>query len=122
MLLSSREGSTSVRLVGSLGSAVSALVLFSMTSFGCGTGVGVVPVTPALVARAKVTWPAATEQGLEHGRTTMIDHCGACHSLPDPALKSAAEWPMTLDDMAKRAGLTPAERDDVQHYLLAAHP
>jgi hypothetical protein len=93
-----------------------------MTAIGCGGGAGLVPVTPAFVAHAQTSWPGATEQGLEHGRTTLVEHCGACHSIPDPATKSVAEWPGTLDDMAKRAGLSQAERDDVQHYLVAAHP
>jgi hypothetical protein len=89
---------------------------------GCGAAVaGEVPVTPALVEHARATWPGATLEGLEHGRLTYQERCVTCHNLPDPNVQTLAEWPTTLDDMAKRAGLTQPERDDVQHYLLAAH-
>jgi hypothetical protein len=89
---------------------------------GCGgAATGEMAVTPALLEHAKASWPGATLAGLEHGKTTFETHCMVCHTLPDPNVQTVAEWPTTLDDMAKRAGLTQPERDDVQHYLLAVH-
>ncbi len=89
---------------------------------GCGgAAAGQVAVTPALDEHANASWPSATFAGLEHGRATFETRCQTCHTLPDPNVQTLAEWPTTLDDMSKRAGLTQPERDDVQHYLLAVH-
>src|SRR5262245_49926261 len=88
---------------------------------GCaGAASGPPPVTPAMVSRAKGSWPEASQDGLEKGRSTFVDKCRQCHALPKPTAKSAAEWPAQVEKMGKLASLTDEQKDLVLHYLLAA--
>ena len=57
---------------------------------------------------------------LEHGRTLVIAKCGSrCHQPPMPSDRTASEWPKTMDEMAPRAGVTLAERQTIERYLVA---
>ncbi|HVY45857.1 MAG TPA: hypothetical protein VHB21_08260 [Minicystis sp.] len=104
-------------------SSISFAFLSFVTLAACGgpPTAPAVPVTPDVVARARAQWPDATEASLAHGHDTFAARCHKCHELPDVNAQSPKDWPGTLDDMAGRAGLTPGEKTDVLHYLLAAH-
>lgn len=39
--------------------------------------------------------------------------CSRCHALRDPGNYSKAEWKYNVERMAKRAGLTPQEIDEI---------
>jgi hypothetical protein len=54
------------------------------------------------------------------GRALFVAKCNQCHDYPDPAKYSAAQWSRILTEMGRRAGLMPAERDQVLQYVLEA--
>jgi len=95
-------------------------VLFG-AAIGCGGGAsGPPPVTAAMVSRSKQSWPEASQDKLEKGRSTFAAKCHQCHALPKPTAKTAAEWPAQVEKMGKLAELTDEQKQLVLHYLLAA--
>jgi cytochrome c5 len=89
--------------------------------FGCGGGASGPPaVTPAMVSRSKQSWPEASQDALDKGRSTFMSKCKQCHALPKPTAKTAEEWPAQVEKMGKLAKLNQEQKDQVLHYLLAA--
>ena len=81
------------------------------------------PVTPNMAKAGKHS--GATMQKLEHGRSLFAGRCIECHVLPAIAHYPAEKWPRIIDWMGERASLTPADREAVVAYVLAArreHP
>ncbi|MGI9115355.1 MAG: hypothetical protein ACR2FX_10065 [Chthoniobacterales bacterium] len=76
------------------------------------------PVSPALVARARVDH--ATAQELSAGRSLFAGRCLNCHTLPRTTAYSREQWTDLVSRMAARANLTPAEQRSVLAYLRAA--
>lgn len=101
----------------------SLLLLLSLMAVACGfpkSGPVPGPVSPTSAASAATKWPGTTEQSLEAGRTTFTAKCNACHSHPDVKAISEEKWPGILDEMAKKADLTPAQKSDVLHFVITA--
>jgi len=73
-------------------------------------------VTPQMAKTGRGQVDMAT---LEHGRKLFVSRCIECHTLPPVASRTAEKWPHTVDRMAKRASLKPAERDAMVAYLQA---
>jgi mono/diheme cytochrome c family protein len=75
--------------------------------------------SPADVAVVAPKWPGTTVEDLERGRRLYVRRCAGCHTLILPAAHPPEEWPRLVDDMAKKARLRPAERDDVVRFVVA---
>lgn len=73
------------------------------------------PVSPAMTARAGK--PAST---LEEGRRLYTGRCATCHTIDPVGKYTATRWREIIPEMADEAKLTPAERDALLTYLLAA--
>jgi hypothetical protein len=59
---------------------------------------------------------------LQEGRSLVITKCGGCHRPPMPAEHIAHEWPIALDEMSARAGLSNGQRHLIEQYLVAMAP
>jgi cytochrome c5 len=79
--------------------------------------------TPADAERARGRWPLASVASLESGRTTYAAKCASCHALYSPQKHTPQEWRKALTEMAERAHLTAAEREDIEQFLdtMSAH-
>lgn len=66
---------------------------------------------------AEQRWPGTTIGQLEHGRGVFVSRCSSCHNLPDPAQKTADEWPAAVEEMAERARLSERDKTSVVRYL-----
>jgi cytochrome c5 len=97
------------------------MILMAGVLFGCAAGAsGPPPVTSGMVSRAQKSWPEASKDKLDEGRSTFTSKCHQCHALPKPTAKSAADWPAQVEKMGKLAELTDEQKQLVLHYLLAA--
>jgi cytochrome c5 len=95
----------------------SALLCVAMAA--CQTVSFVPPVTPALVSAGEKA--GATAADLEAGRRLYGGKCTACHSAEPIGRYSVGEWPGIIADMAGRAKLNAAEREQLRDYIFAAH-
>src|SRR5262249_42638580 len=90
--------------------------------------VACVPEVPRFGAEqleaVRTNWPQTTEQDLVRGRQLYQAKCGGCHALEAPESRTPKQWDEALDEMAMRARMTDADREDVFRYLWAAgrHP
>jgi mono/diheme cytochrome c family protein len=73
--------------------------------------------TSADAARAHVPLAA-----LVRGHRLYVDKCSSCHAPFPPSHLPATAWPHQVDEMAKPAHLTGAERDAIVAYLQALAP
>jgi mono/diheme cytochrome c family protein len=78
------------------------------------------PLSADAVASALARWPGATASELAAGHELFLAKCNGCHNYPDLAALSEDRWPGILDKMAKKAHLSPPERDEVLRFVLAA--
>ena len=66
--------------------------------------------------------PACDVQG---GEALFRDRCQQCHPLPDPAMRSAEEWPSLVEKMSKfmhtahKRELTEQQKQEIVTYLQA---
>ncbi len=64
--------------------------------------------------------PACQEQD---GESPFKDRCQQCHPLPNPAMRSAAEWPALVEKMSKfmhiahKRQLTEQQKQEIVVYL-----
>lgn len=86
---------------------------------GCLAGGGLPHPSAPSVEEAALRWPGVTLADLERGRDLYAERCSPCHMTPSPAQYSPARWPQLIDEMAARAQLSPAQRDEVLHYVVA---
>jgi cytochrome c5 len=108
----SRRTATSARFA--------ALVCGAALLAGCGTTSPDAPaVTPSIIARANGQHASGPQ--LNTGRNLFVGRCIECHSLPAINEHAAEAWPAIVRKMSARAGLTPAEREALLAYILAAH-
>jgi mono/diheme cytochrome c family protein len=77
------------------------------------------PLSAAALESAQARWPGTSAEELEQGRQLFLNHCDSCHSLPDRAAYSEAEWPGLVRRMGKKADLKEAERELVLRFILA---
>jgi mono/diheme cytochrome c family protein len=100
------------------------LLLGSLFALGCGfpktTSAPPPPVSPADATGATARWPEATPDRLAAGRALFVARCNGCHGYPDVASVPEDRWPGIVKEMAPKAKLSPAEGDDVLHFVLAA--
>ena len=78
------------------------------------------PVSPERATAASTKWQGTTPESLAAGRETFSAKCNACHGHPDVSAIAEEKWPTILDAMAKKADLTPKQKDDVLHFILSA--
>jgi hypothetical protein len=57
---------------------------------------------------------------LQKGRTLFAHRCIECHTLPPLWHYRKEDWPEIVNSMSHRASLSPAERDAILDYILAA--
>ena len=84
------------------------------------TGPAPGPVSANAARWASTRWPGVTGDSLSAGRTIFLAHCNACHGYPDVSAISDDRWPGILASMAKKAHLTPDEREEVLHFVLTS--
>ena len=77
------------------------------------------PLSPAAVTYAASKWPDATPASLESGRSTFLSHCNHCHGYPDVLQIKEERWPQILERMGAKAELTPAQIQEVLHFVVA---
>jgi hypothetical protein len=88
----------------------------------CGAAFVAPDVSPELVQIGQSQAAGTTQASLQEGHDLFLASCGKggfCHKLPTPKSRTAERWPQILDKMAPKAGLTAAERDSVQRFILA---
>jgi mono/diheme cytochrome c family protein len=98
------------------------LVAIGVVASGCYPKAGPPPaaLTESSVATASARWPGATAGALSVGRDLFLAKCDECHGYPDLVAVAEDRWPRVLDGMARKAHLSPDERDEVLHYVLAS--
>ncbi len=74
-------------------------------------------VTPAFLAAAKVSTPAAA---LEEGHKLYTTRCTECHDLELIDSRGMSGWQKAVAGMSRRAGLSSAEQTRILDYLAAA--
>ncbi|MEY2439640.1 MAG: hypothetical protein QOI34_1025 [Verrucomicrobiota bacterium] len=57
---------------------------------------------------------------LHHGRALFAQRCIECHTLPPVWHYRAEDWPEIVNDMSRRASLSPSDRTAILAYILAA--
>ena len=77
------------------------------------------PLSLTAIEGAQAKWPGTSAEELEQGRQLFLNHCNACHSYPDRAAYSEAEWPRLARRMGKKADLQEAESELVLRFILA---
>jgi mono/diheme cytochrome c family protein len=93
-----------------------ALLAWVLGLAACGVG-RILQPTPAQLARSQATWPDATPQTLDDGRTLFASRCTGCHVAPRAEVVPAIGWPGEVSKMAPRAHLTPEQIDLISRYL-----
>lgn len=96
--------------------AISAALLLSGAGASACTPPPAAPVAADAVW-AQQRWPGTTLGDLTQGRAVFVARCSSCHNLPDPAQKTADEWPAAVNEMAARAKLTSDQAARVSRYL-----
>ena len=78
-----------------------------------------VPNTPVGVSSAPVEIGIGTSENnaFAEGERIYTASCGRCHRLKNPASYTAVQWVPILDDMARKAKLSAAEKTNVAAYL-----
>jgi hypothetical protein len=118
MIRSETEHHPSIRVTLS----VVLLAAAAFSGSGCypTTGPAPGPVSANAVTWASTRWPGVTGDSLSSGRNIFLAHCNACHGYPDVTAISDDRWPGILESMGKKAHLSPVERDEVLHFVLAS--
>jgi hypothetical protein len=70
------------------------------------------------VRRARTSWPEASLDSLEQGRTSFANTCSGCHALPLIHVHTAAEWPKVVKEMAERAELDQDQARLIEEFLV----
>lgn len=71
------------------------------------------------LAYAQNRWPGTTADMLKNGESLYYTKCNRCHGLNEPTDFSEQRWNHVMDEMAPKANLTDAQRDEVFKYLIA---
>jgi len=77
------------------------------------------PADEVLLAVALRQDPHSTLEGLEAGRTLILDRCANCHAPPTPTVIHDERWPDLLPRMVERAELNAEETARLVAYLEA---
>jgi cytochrome c5 len=64
-------------------------------------------------------YPEVTLQNLNNGYAVYTGACTNCHGMKNIYSRSEASWKHEVDDMAPRANITDAQKDDLYKYILA---
>jgi mono/diheme cytochrome c family protein len=91
-----------------------ALALTSVALVGCVTIKETVPPVATLAVRGKNTGQ------LETGRSLYLQKCAGCHVAATVREHPASDWPDIIGIMSKKAKLSPADKQAVLAYVLAA--
>jgi hypothetical protein len=93
------------------------LLIAALLLTSCETSNYAPPVTPAMTRSTSRT---KQNVDLKRGRTLFVHRCIECHTLPAIWKYSGEDWPQIVNSMSHRASLSPAEREVVIAYILAA--
>jgi hypothetical protein len=77
------------------------------------------PLSTLAVEGAQAKWPGTSAEDLERGRQLFLDHCDSCHSYPDRAAYTEAEWPGIARRMGDKVDLKEAENELLLRFILA---
>jgi cytochrome c5 len=77
------------------------------------------PLSSLAVEGAQAKWPGTSAEELERGRQLFLDHCNSCHSYPDRAAYTEAEWPGIARRMGDKVDLKEAENELLIRFILA---
>jgi hypothetical protein len=88
---------------------------------GCFPKAGTVPgpLSSMALESAQTKWPGTSAEDLERGRQLFLDNCNSCHSYPDRAAYSEAEWPGIARRMGDKVDLKEAENELLIRFILA---
>jgi hypothetical protein len=87
---------------------------------GLGGCVSAVPSPTRDDARwAQSRWPDTTVDVLAQGRALYVDKCAGCHQVRPARRVVRRGFPQNFDEMARKAHLSPAERNLILRYLVA---
>jgi hypothetical protein len=64
-------------------------------------------------------YPDVTLQNLNNGYAIYSGACTNCHGMKNLYNRSEESWKHEVDDMAPRANITDAQKDDLFKYILA---
>lgn len=77
------------------------------------------PLSSMALENAQAKWPGTSAEELERGRQLFLEHCNSCHSYPDRAAYTEAEWPGITRRMAEKVDLKEAESELLVRFILA---
>jgi mono/diheme cytochrome c family protein len=77
------------------------------------------PLSSLAIESAEAKWPGTSAEELERGRQLFLENCNSCHSYPDRAAYTEAEWPGIARRMGGKADLKEAEIEFLVHFILA---
>jgi mono/diheme cytochrome c family protein len=77
------------------------------------------PLSSLAIESAQAKWPGTSPEELERGRQLFLDNCNSCHSYPDRAAYTEAEWPGIARRMGRKVELKEAEIELLVHFILA---
>lgn len=77
------------------------------------------PLSAIAIESAQAKWPGTSADELERGRQLFLTYCNTCHSYPDRAAYTEAEWPGIARRMGGKVDLTEAEKEALVRFILA---
>lgn len=77
------------------------------------------PLSALAIESAQAKWPGTSAEELERGRQLFLEHCSSCHSYPDRAAYTEAEWPGIARRMGDKVDLKEAESELLLRFILA---
>ena len=75
--------------------------------------------TEVQLTAVKTKYPNATMETLKQGHSLYYGTCTRCHGAKDIASRSEERWPGIVESMAKKAGISDAEKEAVLNYVMA---
>ena len=98
---------------------LSLLALLLAPLIGCAAALP--HATEADASRVNGSFPGATVQELEHGRSLYVERCAGCHQLREPASETPLAWPHLVAEMRDDHGvhLTHDEERGIVLYLVS---
>jgi hypothetical protein len=94
------------------------ILLFSLLIICCKTRQVIPPPPPENeVSIAQKRWPEADSVSLHNGFALYSGKCNRCHELYKPLEYTEEEWDDVLPKMARKAHISPEEKELIRRYL-----
>lgn len=91
----------------------------AISPFIANPATGAIPPGNNELTAIQAKYKDVTLQTLVDGHALYTGVCTKCHSPKSIYRLQEAEWPLILDDMAKKAEITDTQKDAVNKYVLA---